>query len=105
MAIVEQPQRTILLVDDDPDVLNFVSRVLADARYRALTAESGAAALQQSKDYQGEIPLLLSDFQMPVMSGIELATKLSIERPQLEVLRCPDSPAECWCSTKAGIFG
>jgi DNA-binding response OmpR family regulator len=78
--------RTILVVDDDADILRFVSRLLVDAHYHVLTADSGGAALRQSQDYQGEIHLLLSDFQMPVMSGIELATKLSIDRPQLKVL-------------------
>jgi len=89
---MEQPigdqhnQRTILVVDDDPGILKFVSRLLAGGGYRILTASSGTAALQQSKDYKGEIHLLLSDFQMPRMSGIELATQMSVERPQLKVL-------------------
>ena len=79
-------QNTILVVDDDPVILQFVSRLLVDTDYHVLTATSGAAALQQSRDYKGEIHLLLSDFQMPVMSGIELATQMSLERPQLKVL-------------------
>jgi DNA-binding NtrC family response regulator len=37
-------------------------------------------------DCCGEIHLLLSDFQMPGMSGIELATQMSVDRPQLKVL-------------------
>ena len=74
------------MVDDDPGILKFVSRLLAGGGYHILTASSGAAALQQSKDHKGEIHLLLSDFQMPAMSGIELATQMSVERPQLKVL-------------------
>ena len=73
------------MVDDDPAILKFVSGLLV-ADYHALTASSGAAALQQSKDYEGEIHLLLSDFQMPAMSGIELATQMCADRPQLKVL-------------------
>ncbi len=86
MAIIERRQRTILVVDDDPVILKYVSGILADVDYHVLTASSGEAALQQSRDYKGHIDLLLSDFQMPVMSGIELATQMSIERPQLKVL-------------------
>ena len=86
MPTVEQPQRTVLVVDDDPDILRFVSRLLVDAGYHVLKADGGAAAFQQSKDYKGEIHLLLSDFQMPIMSGIELATKMCVDRPQLKVL-------------------
>lgn len=86
MSTVEQQQRAILVVDDDPATLNFVSELLLDAGYHVLTASSGAAALQQSQHYEGEIHLLLSDFQMPAMSGIELATRMGVDRPQLKVL-------------------
>jgi two-component system, cell cycle sensor histidine kinase and response regulator CckA len=37
-------------------------------------------------EYEGEIHLLLSDFQMPGMSGIDLANKMSLARPQIKVL-------------------
>ena len=79
-------QRTILVVDDDPAILKFVSGLLAAADYHVLTAISGEIALQQAREYKGEIHLLLSDFQMPAMSGIELGTQMSIERPGLQVL-------------------
>ena len=86
MATIERHQRTILVVDDDPAILKYVSGFLVDVDYHVLTASSGEAALRQSRDYKGQIDLLLSDFQMPVMSGIELATQMSIERPELKVL-------------------
>ena len=86
MPPVEQQQGTILVVDDDPTILEFVSGLLVDGDYHVLTASSGAAALQQSREYKGEIHLLLSDFQMPAMSGIELATRMCVDRPQLKVL-------------------
>lgn len=83
---VPNTQRTILVVDDDPVILDFVSHLLLDGDYNVLTASSGEAALQRSRSYKGEIHLLLSDFQMPAMSGIELATQMCIERPTLKVL-------------------
>ena len=79
-------QKTILVVDDDAVVLKFVSELLREGKYDVLTATSGANALQQSRAYCGEIHLLLSDFQMPGMSGIELAIQISLDRPQLKVL-------------------
>jgi CheY-like chemotaxis protein len=78
-------RRTILVVDDDPAVLQFVSGLLVE-RYTVLTANNGAGALQQSRDRQGDIDLLLSDFVMPGMNGIELATAMTQERPGLKVL-------------------
>jgi CheY-like chemotaxis protein len=79
-------EKTILVVDDDEVILKFISELLGDGRYNVLAASSGVDALQQSRDCCGEIHLLLSDFQMPGMSGIELATQMSVEQPQLKVL-------------------
>jgi DNA-binding NtrC family response regulator len=78
-------KKTILVVDDDAAILQFVSRLLT-VNYHVLTAQRGTEALQQSKDYKGEIHLLLSDFQMPGMSGVEVATKMTVGRPDLKVL-------------------
>jgi DNA-binding NtrC family response regulator len=79
-------QKTIFIVDDDPDVLKCVSEILAHNDYDLQTYRNGADALEQSRDHKGEIHLLLSDFQMPGMSGVQLATEMTIERPQLKVL-------------------
>jgi DNA-binding NtrC family response regulator len=73
-------------VDDDAGVLRCVPAILADINYHVLTARSSAEALRQSREYKRDIHLLLSDFQMPGMSGIELGTQLTRERRQLKVL-------------------
>ena len=89
---MEQPfsfkpdQKTILVVDDQETILSSVSAFLNAGKYNVITANSGELALQKSKDYKGDIHLLLTDFQMPEMDGIQLATAMSIERPQLKVL-------------------
>ena len=82
----QNDKKTILVVDDDPNVLNSVSALLVDSNYKVLQAGSGAEALQQSRDCKQEIHLLLSDFQMAGMSGVDLATKMTRDRPQLKVL-------------------
>ncbi|MGA2714316.1 MAG: response regulator [Bryobacteraceae bacterium] len=80
-------KKTILVVDDEPKVLSVVSGVLKDSEYQILTATTGSTGLQQSREFKGEIDLLLSDFQMPGgMSGVDLATAMTLERPQLKVL-------------------
>jgi two-component system cell cycle sensor histidine kinase/response regulator CckA len=82
----QNDQKTIFVVDDDAGVLKTVSSLLLDGDYKVLTACSGPDALRKSKEYKSSIDLLLSDFQMPGMSGVELATEMSIDRPQLKVL-------------------
>lgn len=74
------------MVDDNPAVLKFVSGLLADGNYNVLTASNGAEALKQARDYKHDIHLLLTDFEMPSMTGVELATAMCTERPQLKVL-------------------
>ena len=54
--------------------------------YDILTAGSGEKALQQSKDFKSEIHLLLSDLQMEGITGIELATQITVQRPKIKVL-------------------
>jgi DNA-binding NtrC family response regulator len=80
-------KKTIIIVDDEPHVLTVVSEVLRRDGYDILTANSGSKGLQTSREFEGEIALLLSDFQMPGgMSGVDLATAMTLERPQLKVL-------------------
>ena len=85
-------KKTILVVDDDPDVLQAISGYL-DSDYNVLRAETGAEALQQSKDFKSEIHLLLSDFQMPGMTGMELAAQIAAQRPKIKVLLMSGYPA------------
>jgi DNA-binding NtrC family response regulator len=79
-------------VDDDPAILKTVSGVLG-RDYEVLSANSGKEALQLSKDFKSEIYLLLSDFQMAGMSGIELATQITAQRPGVKVLLMSGYPA------------
>jgi two-component system cell cycle sensor histidine kinase/response regulator CckA len=79
-------QKTVLIVDDNAEILATVSAILADANYKVLSASSGKEAIRRSKDCKGDIELLLSDFQMEGMNGVELATKLTADRPTLKVL-------------------
>ena len=79
-------KKTILVVDDDPVVLKYVSELLANTQYRILIANNPREALQQSADCTGKIDVLLSDFQMEGMTGVDLATKICKERPDVKVL-------------------
>jgi two-component system cell cycle sensor histidine kinase/response regulator CckA len=79
-------KKTILVVDGDPEVLRFVSGVLIDSNYNVLRASSGSLGLQQSRNFKSEIHLLLSDFALSGMSGMDLATQVTLDRPKIQVL-------------------
>ena len=65
---------TVLLVDDQPDVLELVRRVLVECGAEVRVAASGAAALALLRDAQPD--LLLSDIGMPGMDGYELIAQV-----------------------------
>ena len=79
--------RTVLAVDDEPDVLDFVQIVLSDSGYSVLTAPDGEVALGLLEDDKEQsIDLLFSDVMMPRMSGFALAAKARGLRPDIPVV-------------------
>jgi signal transduction histidine kinase/CheY-like chemotaxis protein len=77
---------TILLVEDEPQVLSVAERALASQGYRVLTAPDAERALAVARDHRGEIALLLTDVMLPGMNGRQLAGRLAETRPHLPVL-------------------
>ncbi|ATQ74359.1 response regulator [Massilia violaceinigra] len=67
-------KRRILIVDDDPLLLQFLNEVIGHAGYDTVTASSGEEALQQI--VAGEPDMALLDITMPGMTGLELAHHL-----------------------------
>jgi len=100
----ENTKKTILVVDDETSVLSFVSGFLVTSNYNVLTANNGTDALQQSKDCKSETHLLLPDFQMPGISGIDLATHISLERPDIKVLLMSGFTQGMPCSQRRMAF-
>jgi len=84
--ILPKGTETILLVEDDPGVLDFSLSVLNRLGYTVLKAESGEAALHVAEGYPAPIHLLLTDVIMPGMNGRILADQLLRARPDLRVL-------------------
>ena len=67
-------KQQILVVDDDEDILGFVSYNLSAAGYQAITASNGQDALALAQKLKPE--LILLDLIMPGMDGIEICTEL-----------------------------
>ncbi len=78
--------RPILVVDDEPSVRAFVRDALQGAGYEVVVAADGAAALRAVYGESRAPALLLTDVEMPGMSGIELAARLGADRPGLPVV-------------------
>jgi DNA-binding NtrC family response regulator len=77
---------TILVVDDNDLILNVVVAILKDEKFRILSAVSGPAALKLAAETTEVIDLLLSDVDMPEMSGPDLGEALKKSRPDMHVM-------------------
>jgi CheY-like chemotaxis protein len=75
----------ILLVDDDSDVREVTATILTSLGYRVIEAGSGGAAFDVL-DREGRIDLLLLDFAMPGMNGVEVARVAREKRPGIRIL-------------------
>ena len=91
-AQAPETKKTILIVDDDPAILECTHELLQEGGHYVLLAKSAEDGLRLSQKHPGDIDLLLTDFQMPGMSGIELAVEITRERPAIQVLMMSGFP-------------
>ncbi len=78
--------RTVLVVEDEPAVLDLITRILSKQGYTVLAANSPERSLELSRTYEGKVDLLLTDVIMPGLSGAELADVILADRPGTRVL-------------------
>ena len=79
-ALTEIMSHRILLVDDEPDILEFVKYTLVKEGYEVFTAQNGAEALKAAAQHRPH--LILLDMMMPVMDGAQTCRAIR-EDPQL----------------------
>ncbi|MFH2116107.1 MAG: response regulator [Spirochaetota bacterium] len=77
---------TVLIVEDENVVREFVAKTLGRLGYGVIAAEHGPAALDVMREVGDQVDLLLTDVIMPKMNGKELYNRLSKDRPGLKVL-------------------
>ncbi len=76
----------VLVVEDEPLLLNMDKRMLERLGYRVLTAGTPSQAIDLAKAHAGEIRLLITDVVMPEMNGRDLAEKLHSLYPHMKIL-------------------
>ena len=82
----------VVVVDDDRREVQRISRLLGESGLAVIVATDGRAALRQVFASNVAPDLLISAIDMPTMSGIELAARLSLARPGLRVLLMSADP-------------
>ncbi|MCG6537559.1 MAG: ATP-binding protein, partial [Syntrophales bacterium LBB04] len=76
----------ILLVEDEPPILEITTTMLEEEGYTVLSASTPSEAIHLAQEHRGEIHLLLTDVIMPEMNGVHLARNLSLDFPGLKSL-------------------
>jgi two-component system, cell cycle sensor histidine kinase and response regulator CckA len=84
--MADSSRKTILVVDDEPEVRKLVAAMITQFGHQAITADSGEHALTVFKKQNAPIDLLVTDVVAPGMSGPMLADKLTALQPGLKVL-------------------
>ncbi len=82
----ERGRSTVLVVDDEPAVREFIAAVLGRRGYRVLTAGDGRDALGVWEREGGRIDAVLLDIVMPVMDAKELLPRIKAGKPDLKIL-------------------
>src|SRR5467141_1064848 len=79
-------RETILVVDDDPEVLSLAVDVLEMAEYKVLSTLDPRHALRLASILAEPLDLLLTDVVMPLMNGLQLAAEVRALRPEVKIL-------------------
>jgi len=75
---------TVLIVDDEPAMLDAVKRIFRNSPYRILVASGGLAALEISSRHKVDVIIL--DYKMPDMDGLTVLKKVKAAHPSIQVL-------------------
>jgi CheY-like chemotaxis protein len=76
--------RTVLIVDDEPQILRLVEKMLKPRNVRILLAPRPTEALRICEEHT--IDLLISDMRMPEMDGLKLAERVRTLHPEAAIL-------------------
>ena len=82
--------KSIAIVDDDPDLLNIFSEALNMSGYDVSSFTDPLLAYQHIKEYPNKYSLVITDDKMPDMNGLFLSTKLLEINPKLNVILLSD---------------
>ena len=80
----EQKGKTILVIEDDPDVLSMIVKHLKHVGFNVVTAKDGMQGLKEVKS--GGYDLVVTDIVIPYVSGTGLVTALKESKPHIPVI-------------------
>lgn len=79
--------KTVLVVDDNPIILQCYEEILNTSDYTVITCRDGQSALIAIREGINA-DLIITDYRMPGMNGLELVTQLKKHAPSVPVIMC-----------------
>ena len=83
-ATGEQPAHRVLVVDDEPNIVDVITMALRYQGFEVASAGTGAEALAQVREFRPH--LLLLDVMLPDMEGFDVARRLGAERAKVPII-------------------
>jgi len=80
----EQRKKTILVIEDDPDVLSMIIKHLKYLGYEVISASDGMEGLKKLDS--GGYDLVITDIVMPYVSGVGVVTALKEKQPDIPII-------------------
>ena len=76
MAFIMAAKNTILIVDDEPDIVNLTDKFLKLGNFNTITCNNGRDAIEIVEEKSDEIALILLDIMMPGTSGYSVLKEI-----------------------------
>jgi PAS domain S-box-containing protein len=95
----------ILLVDDEEAIVDLAKQLLQRLGYRVTTRTSSSQALETFREHPKDFDLVITDYTMPRLTGLDLAREMLAVRPQVPIIICTGYAGQLSAEsvTQAGI--
>lgn len=80
----KKEKHTVLIIDDDPDVLSTLAKHLVYFGYEVITATDGLEGMKKLEE--GGYDLVITDIVMPYVSGVGVVSRLKEKNPDIPVI-------------------
>ncbi|MBT8341159.1 MAG: response regulator, partial [Desulfatitalea sp.] len=82
--MARQKRKTVLIVDDDPQIRKLLREIVRDLGHRSLEAGDGAMAIDAFN--KGPVHLVITDILMPEKDGIETIMEMRTSKPEVPIV-------------------
>lgn len=91
MEKIPSSRRKILYIDDDPNLVKIIEEIMDMMNYDIVTSIDSIRAMESIRSNPSEFDLIITDMNMPKISGVQLCRELSEICPELPVILCTGS--------------